>query len=149
MTKVKEKMLQCGRYLEKRKKVQTVFEILTLLIVLAAILLILLEKQRKIILLIGLIWIIIGTMIVIFSAAIKSFEDKSTEFVQKNGFWNIVLSSEEFISDLWTMIFGVTGVLYKYCTLKWLMILFMIMETIIDMFVTNKIAGFFKKRLKE
>ena len=145
MTKVKEKMMQWGRYLKKIEKVQTVFVILALLIVLAKFLL---KKQGEIVVLIGLIWIITGIVIFIFSAVIKSFEDKSTEFVQKNSFWNIVLSSEEVILNLWNMIFVVTVVLYKYCTLKWLMILFMILEIVIRMFSTDKIAGFFKKRLK-
>lgn len=146
MTKIKEKMMKWSRQSKKIEKIQIVFVMLTLLIVLA---LFLLKKQREILLFIALIWVITGTIIFIFSAVIKSFEDKSTEFVQKNSFWNIVLSRGEFISNLLTVIFVVTMVLYKYCTLKWLMILCMILETIINMFATKKIAGFFKKRLKE
>lgn len=146
MTKVKEKMMQWSRSLKKFEKIRNAFIILLLLIVLATFLI---KEQREIVLLIGQILCIIGAIILIFNSAIKSFKDKSAEFVQKNNFWNIVLSSEEFISNLLFMIWIATLVLYGYCTLKWLMILFMILEVAISIFATKKIAGFFKKRLKE
>lgn len=142
MTKVKEKMMQWGRYLEKLEKIRNVYIILLLLIVLATFLL---KEQRESVFLIGQILCIIGAIILSFSAAIKSFKDKSTEFVKKNSFWNIVLSSEEFISSLLIMILIVTF----YCTLEGLMTLFIILEVAISIFATDKIAGFFKKRLKE
>lgn len=146
MTKVKEKMMQWSRYLKNFEKIRNVFIILLLLIVLTTFLL---KNQRDIVFLIGQILCIIGAIILSFSAAIKNFKDKSMEFVQKNSFWNIVLSSEEFISSLLIMILISTLVLYGYCKLEGLMTLFIILEVAISIFATDKIAGFFKKRLKE
>lgn len=146
MTKVKEKMMQWGRYLEKLEKIRNVYIILLLLIVLATFLL---KEQRESVFLIGQILCIIGAIILSFSAAIKSFKDKSTEFVKKNSFWNIVLSSEEFISSLLIMILIVTFVLDGYCTLEGLMTLFIILEVAISIFATDKIAEFFERRLKD
>lgn len=149
MTKIKEKMMNWSRHLKKFEKIRNAFIMLLLLIVLVTVLL---KKQRELVFLIGQILCIIGTIILVFGAAIESFKDKSTEFVQKNSFWNIVLSNEEFISSLLTITFIAIIIIYEYCTLKWLMILLMILEVaivIISMFATKKITGFFEKRLKE
>ena len=147
MTKVKEKMMQWSRYLKKIEKIRNVSIILLILIVLATFLI---KDQREIVFLIGQILCIIGAIIISFSVAVKSFKDKSTEFVQKNSFWNIVLSSEEFITSVLLIIYMFTLILAVYCTLKWLMILFIILlELAISIFATNKIADFFENRLKE
>ena len=147
MTKVKEKMMQWSRYLKKIEKIRNVSIILLILIVLATFLI---KDQREIVFLIGQILCIIGAIIISFSVAVKSFKDKSTEFVQKNSFWNIVLSSEEFITIVLLIIYMFTLILAVYCTLKWLMILFIILlELAISIFATNKIADFFENRLKE
>ena len=138
--------MQWSRYLKNFGKIRNVFIILLILTVLAAFLI---KNQREIVFWIGQILCIIGAIFISFNVAVKSFKDKSTEFAQKNSFWNIVLSSEEFITSVLLIIYIFTLILAGYCTLKWLMILFIILELAISIFATNKIANFFKKRLKE
>ena len=151
MTKVKEKMMQWSRYLEILKKIDKAF--ISLTGILLIILVILLIKRPKdiicaIIYLIATILAIGSVMIGICSSTIECFKDKSIEFVQKNNFWNIILSSTSFIIHSECMIMLVTG-FTLYCTLRWSPTITIIFMLVFIIFANRRITGFFEKRLKE
>ena len=155
MTKVKEKMMQWSRYLEiilkKLKKRDFVFIIIC---VLSLIALMIFRYKRPLFFSVSLITAAISitgiTIIDIYRSIVESFEYRSIEFVQKNNFWNIMLSNIRFVNDLFFMIgLVIVIILLKYCTFIWAIILYAIISFVLSAIFAPMITYFFENRLKE
>lgn len=146
MTKIKEKMMKWSRYSKENRILATIASIVCLLVMVLIFILNLRNQELIFIPVIGKILIGISIGIMIICDIIESFKDKSTKFVQKNSFWNIVLSNKEVITSLILEVLLVFIIFYNVSILGILLVIIML---IIGMFKAKKISEFFKRRLKE
>lgn len=149
MTKVKEKMMQWSRNSKKNRIIATIASIVCLLVMVPIFILNLKSQELIFIPVIGKILMGISIGIMIICDIIESFKDKSTKFVQKNSFWNIVLSNKEVITSLSLAVLIVYIIFHNYCTVVSILGILLVIIMIIGMFKAKKISDFFKKRLKE
>lgn len=143
MTKLKEKMMQWSRYTKIIEKTSIVFFILFIFVIVATFLF---EEYNRIIAIGQLLCIMIGIFYV-FSQMLKSFEDQNKEFIEKNSFWNIVLSYKGVIESLLLVLFIISALLYYYVSDIFLVLEIIILITYFS--AVKKIADFFEKRLIE
>ena len=137
--------------LKKLKKRDLVFIIIC---VLSLISLMIFRYKRPLFFSVSLITAAISitgiTIIDIYRSMIESFEYRSIEFVQKNNFWNIMLSNIRFVNDLFFMIsLVIVTILLKYCTFIWAIILYAIISFVLSAIFAPMITYLFETRLKE
>ena len=137
--------------LKKLKKRDLVFIIIC---VLSLISLMIFRYKRPLFFSVSLITAAISitgiTIIDIYRSMIESFEYRSIEFVQKNNFWNIMLSNIRFVNDLFFMIgLVIVTILLKYCTFIWAIILYAIISFVLSAIFAPMITYLFENRLKE
>lgn len=149
MTKIKEKMMQWSRNSKKNRIIATIANIVCLLVMVPTFILNLKSQELIFIPVIGKILMGISIGIMIICDIIESFKDKSTKFVQKNSFWNIVLSNKEVITSLSLAVLLVYIIFHNYCTVVSILGILLVIIMIIGMFKAKKISDFFKNRLKE
>ncbi len=153
MTKVKEKMVKWSRYSKENRIIATIASIVCLLVMVPIFILNLRNQEFPFIPVIGQILMGISIGIMIICDIIESFKDKSTKFVQKNSFWNIVLSNKEVITSLILAVLLVFSIFHNYCRvvsiLDIILDILLVIIMIIGMFKAKKISGFFENRLKE
>ena len=150
MTKVKEKMMQWGRYLEKLIKIGTVLTLLTLILTISGIIFLCTGPNIiwMMIFFVDLIIFLSELILEVCISMLKSFKDKSIEFVQKNNFWNIILSNQNFIRYSECMIIAVIGILIlRLSSIPY--VLFMMFVFWGCMLTSRNIAEFFERRLKD